>query len=164
MRHILVDAVRGRGANKRRGDAARVNLDETAILSSEPDRSIPALDEALMEFSQLHRDRRGWRAALLRRAEGGRNHRGFLPFPSGPAQSFAYRKRLGARFTPSPRLSCAEAFPIKASDHPDTIHPQVRGTVTSCYLEVFAVYARLPLLDVAGPGVGAVGWTHASGG
>ena len=46
----------------------------------------------------------------------------------------------------------------------DAIHPQVRGTVTSCYLEVFAVFARLPLLDVAGPGVGAVGWTHASGG
>ena len=45
----------------------------------------------------------------------------------------------------------------------DTIHPQVRGTVTSCYLEVFAVYARPPLLDVAGPGVGALGWTHASG-
>ena len=47
---------------------------------------------------------------------------------------------------------------FRIADHPDTIHPQVRGTVTSCYLEVFAVYARLPLLDVAGPGVGAVGW------
>ena len=38
---------------------------------------------------------------------------------------------------------------VRVADHPDTIHPQVRGTVTSGHLEVFAVYARLPLPDVA---------------
>jgi hypothetical protein len=48
-------------------------------------------------------------------------------------------------------------------DKPDTIHPQVRGTVTSCYLEVFAALCEAPLPDLAGPGVGAVGWIHASG-
>src|SRR5271156_6423036 len=45
MRHILVDAARARGAHKRGGRALKVNLDETAFLSSAPDRSILALDE-----------------------------------------------------------------------------------------------------------------------
>jgi len=53
MRRILVDAARARGADKRGGDAVKVNLDETAILSSAPDRSILALDEALTTFSRL---------------------------------------------------------------------------------------------------------------
>jgi len=53
MRHILVDAARRRGADKRGGKALRVNLDETALLSSVPDQSILALDEALTTFSQL---------------------------------------------------------------------------------------------------------------
>jgi len=53
MRRILVDAARVRGANKRGGGALKVNLDETALLSSAPDRSILALDEALTEFSQV---------------------------------------------------------------------------------------------------------------
>ena len=53
MRRILVDAARARGANKRGGGAPKVNLDETAILSSAPDRSILALDAALTEFSQV---------------------------------------------------------------------------------------------------------------
>jgi RNA polymerase sigma factor (TIGR02999 family) len=53
MRHILVDAARARGAQKRGGNAAKVNLDESALLSSTPDRSILALDEALTAFSQL---------------------------------------------------------------------------------------------------------------
>ena len=46
----------------------------------------------------------------------------FIPrsfgFCLGPAQSFAYRKRLGSPCTSLSRLSSAEAFPIKASDHP----------------------------------------------
>jgi len=47
-----VDAARARGADKRGGRALKVNLDDTALLSSAPDRSILALDEALTAFSQ----------------------------------------------------------------------------------------------------------------
>ena len=53
MRRILVDAARARGADKRGGRAVQVNLDETALLSSMPNRSILALDEALTAFSQV---------------------------------------------------------------------------------------------------------------
>lgn len=53
MRRILVDAARARGAYKRGGGAKRVNLDETALLSSEPERCILALDDALTAFSQV---------------------------------------------------------------------------------------------------------------
>ena len=53
MRRILVDAARARGAHKRGGDALQVNLDETALVSIAPDRSILALDEALTTFSQV---------------------------------------------------------------------------------------------------------------
>lgn len=53
MRRILVDAARARGAHKRGGNAVLVNLDETALLSSAPDRSIVALDEVLTAFSQV---------------------------------------------------------------------------------------------------------------
>jgi RNA polymerase sigma factor (TIGR02999 family) len=53
MRRILVDAARTRGAHKRGGSAVKVNLDETALLSTAPDRSILALDEALTTFSQV---------------------------------------------------------------------------------------------------------------
>ena len=53
MRRILVDAARARGAHKRGGNAPKVNLDETALLSNTPDRTILALDEALTAFSQV---------------------------------------------------------------------------------------------------------------
>ena len=53
MRRILVDAARARGSHKRGGMAAKVNIDETAVLSAVPDRSILALDEALTAFSRL---------------------------------------------------------------------------------------------------------------
>ena len=53
MRRILVDAARARGAEKRGGRAVKVNLDETAVLSRAPDRSILALDEALTAFSRV---------------------------------------------------------------------------------------------------------------
>ena len=47
----------GRGSRaevaKRGGNAPKVDLDETAILSKAPDRSILALDEALTAFSQV---------------------------------------------------------------------------------------------------------------
>jgi RNA polymerase sigma factor (TIGR02999 family) len=53
MRRIIVDAARASGALKRGGGAHKVNLDETAILSSAPQRSILALDEALTVLSQV---------------------------------------------------------------------------------------------------------------
>src|SRR5215831_6926787 len=53
MRRILVDAARARGAHKRGGGGLKVNLDETALLSITPDRSILALDEALTAFSEV---------------------------------------------------------------------------------------------------------------
>ncbi len=53
MRRILVDAARTRGSQKRGGMATKVNLDETALLSAVPDRSILALDEGLTAFSQV---------------------------------------------------------------------------------------------------------------
>jgi RNA polymerase sigma factor (TIGR02999 family) len=53
MRRILVDAARARGSLKRGGNVVKVNLDETALLSSAPERSILALDEALTAFSQV---------------------------------------------------------------------------------------------------------------
>jgi RNA polymerase sigma factor (TIGR02999 family) len=53
MRRILVDAARARGSLKRGGTAVKVNLDETAVLSTNPDRSILAVDDALTAFSQV---------------------------------------------------------------------------------------------------------------
>jgi len=51
MRRILVDAARARGSHKRGGAVHKVNIDETAVVSPEPDRSIVALDEALAAFA-----------------------------------------------------------------------------------------------------------------
>jgi RNA polymerase sigma factor (TIGR02999 family) len=51
MRRVLVDAARAHGALKRGGNVLKVNLDETALLSSAPQPSILALDEALTAFS-----------------------------------------------------------------------------------------------------------------
>ena len=53
MRRILVDAARAHGSRRRDGIPNRVNLDESAVLSPVPDRSILALDEALTAFSQV---------------------------------------------------------------------------------------------------------------
>jgi RNA polymerase sigma factor (TIGR02999 family) len=53
MRRVLVDAARARGAQKRAGGVHKVNFDETALLSSEPERCILALDDALTAFSQV---------------------------------------------------------------------------------------------------------------
>jgi RNA polymerase sigma factor (TIGR02999 family) len=53
MRRILVDAARARGSDKRGGGALKVNIDETAVLSPERDRSIIALDDTLSAFSQV---------------------------------------------------------------------------------------------------------------
>ena len=53
MRRILVDSARARKAQKRGGDAVRVNIEETAVLSSVPDSSVLQLDEALLKFSEM---------------------------------------------------------------------------------------------------------------
>lgn len=53
MRRILVDGARARASHKRGRRAVRVNLDETAIISPEPDRSIVALDDALAAFAEV---------------------------------------------------------------------------------------------------------------
>ena len=53
MRRILVNAAHARAAQKRGGPTPKVNIDETAVLSSEPNRSIVALDDALSVFARL---------------------------------------------------------------------------------------------------------------
>ena len=53
MRRILVDAARARGALKRGGNALKVNLDESAVLSSTPHRAILALNDALIALVQV---------------------------------------------------------------------------------------------------------------
>jgi RNA polymerase sigma factor (TIGR02999 family) len=53
MRRILVDAARARASKKRGGSAARLNIDDAAVLSPEPAQSILALQEALAAFSRL---------------------------------------------------------------------------------------------------------------
>jgi RNA polymerase sigma factor (TIGR02999 family) len=53
MRRILVSAARTRNSQKRGGGSPNVNLEETAVLTPGPDRSILAVDEALTAFSQL---------------------------------------------------------------------------------------------------------------
>ncbi len=53
MRRILVDAARARGSEKRGADGVKVNVDDVAVLSPEPDESVLALHEALEEFSKI---------------------------------------------------------------------------------------------------------------
>ena len=53
MRRILVDAARARGAEKRGADVAKVNVDEAAAVTSEPDRFILALHEALDALAKI---------------------------------------------------------------------------------------------------------------
>jgi RNA polymerase sigma factor (TIGR02999 family) len=53
MRRILVDAARSNGSRRQGGAPAKVNLDDSVILSPSPDRSILAVDEALTALSQM---------------------------------------------------------------------------------------------------------------
>ncbi len=53
MRRILVDAARARGSDKRGAGVLRVNVDDVAVMSPQPDRSIVALHEALEEFAKI---------------------------------------------------------------------------------------------------------------
>jgi RNA polymerase sigma factor (TIGR02999 family) len=51
MRRILVDHARSREARKRGGDARRVSLDETALVSPEPAVDLVDLDAALQKLA-----------------------------------------------------------------------------------------------------------------
>jgi RNA polymerase sigma factor (TIGR02999 family) len=51
MRRILVDHARSRDARKRGGDARRVSLDETALVSPEPEVDLVDLDAALRKLA-----------------------------------------------------------------------------------------------------------------
>lgn len=53
MRRILVDHARGRAAEKRGGGALHVALDTVAVVSSEPDTDLVALDDALERLAAL---------------------------------------------------------------------------------------------------------------
>jgi RNA polymerase sigma factor (TIGR02999 family) len=53
MRRILVDAARARASHKRGAGAVHVNFDETAVVVSEPDGSMVALNDALEAFAQI---------------------------------------------------------------------------------------------------------------
>jgi RNA polymerase sigma factor (TIGR02999 family) len=53
IRRILVDAARARNAHKRGAGAVKVDVDDVAVLSPEPDDSIVALHETLEEFSKI---------------------------------------------------------------------------------------------------------------
>ena len=53
MRRILVDAARTHGSRRHGGAPAKVNLDDSAVVSPTPDRTILAVDEALKALSEL---------------------------------------------------------------------------------------------------------------
>jgi RNA polymerase sigma factor (TIGR02999 family) len=53
MRRILVDVARAKCARKRGSRAVHVNLDDTAVLAQEPDRTMIALDDALGAFATI---------------------------------------------------------------------------------------------------------------
>jgi RNA polymerase sigma factor (TIGR02999 family) len=64
MREILVEYARRRAAQKRGGDAQRIELDEAALLSDQPATDLVALDEALRELAAF--DERKSRVVELR--------------------------------------------------------------------------------------------------
>jgi len=53
MRRILVDHARARQYQKRGGAAAHVTLDETLVVTSEPDQDFVALDDALTALAEV---------------------------------------------------------------------------------------------------------------
>jgi RNA polymerase sigma factor (TIGR02999 family) len=53
MRRILVDAARTRGSRRHGRIPLKIDLNESAVLSPAPDRSILALDEALIAFAKV---------------------------------------------------------------------------------------------------------------
>jgi RNA polymerase sigma factor (TIGR02999 family) len=53
MRRILVDAARARAAHKRGGSAIKTDLDQSAVVSGEPDQLILGLHDALAAFAEI---------------------------------------------------------------------------------------------------------------
>ncbi len=53
MRRILVDGARSRRSQKRGGGAKKMNLEDVAVFSQEPEDQIVALDSALEAFSKI---------------------------------------------------------------------------------------------------------------
>ena len=53
MRRILVDFARGRTRRKRGGEVCKVALDESAVVSPEPDEDLVALDDALHALAAI---------------------------------------------------------------------------------------------------------------
>jgi RNA polymerase sigma factor (TIGR02999 family) len=53
MRHLLVDAARARG-NEKRGGGRKVSLDEACAVSADNDPTVVALDAALQALEQAH--------------------------------------------------------------------------------------------------------------
>jgi RNA polymerase sigma-70 factor, ECF subfamily len=64
MRRILVDFARARGYQKRGGGARAVELDEAALMASDKDTDLVALDEALNSLAEM--DARQSRVVELR--------------------------------------------------------------------------------------------------
>jgi RNA polymerase sigma factor (TIGR02999 family) len=71
MRRILVDAARARGSRKRGGGVAKVNVEDTAVLSPQSDGPILALNDAGSAWENGSPPGQGGGVALLRRAERG---------------------------------------------------------------------------------------------
>src|SRR3984957_21119817 len=55
MRRILVDFARSRGYQKRGGNVPHISLDDAPPVSSEPDPTLLALDDALKALAELDR-------------------------------------------------------------------------------------------------------------
>ena len=53
MRHILVDAARAKGYQKRGGGAQKVSFDEALVVTNEPGADLVALDDALSALAQF---------------------------------------------------------------------------------------------------------------
>ena len=53
MRRILIDIARSRGYQKRGGGVVPLSLDEVPTVSSEPDKNLVALDDALKELAAV---------------------------------------------------------------------------------------------------------------
>lgn len=53
MRRILVDAARSKHSRKRGDGVIHVNLEESAVVARDPDRSLIVLDDALTTFAQM---------------------------------------------------------------------------------------------------------------
>jgi len=79
MRRVLVDHARARGYKKRGAGAQRVTLDEAMAVAPALDVDIVALDRALDALAQVDERKSRVIAALLRRADRGRDRRCAAP-------------------------------------------------------------------------------------